>query len=85
MWSTIDRVYQLLQDFKLVIHESCVQLLSEITAYARVLKNGEPTEAIENKEAFHSIDALRYICAWLTEPGDEGQVVYMPVQIGPQY
>ena len=33
----------------------------------------------------NSLDALRYLVSWLTEPGDNGELVYMPVQIGPAY
>ena len=84
VWAGIDRVSQLLADYKLLVHEDCVNLLSEIGSYKRVLKDGQPTEAIENKDAFHVLDALRYIVAWLTEPG-EGQIVYSPVPIGPNY
>jgi hypothetical protein len=85
VWEGIDRVYQLLKDFALVIHDSCPMLLGELEDYKRKLVNGVPTEAIENKEAYHLADALRYLVAWLTgeEVGEE--VVYRPVQLGPRY
>lgn len=85
VWAGIDRVYQLLKEFKLVIHDSCPNLLSEIGSYSRKLKDGEPTENIEDKEKFHCLDSLRYAIAWLTEPGDETRVVYAPVRIGPDW
>ena len=86
LWVGIDRVYQLLKDFALVVHDSCPQLLSEIGGYRRRLKDGVPTENIEDKETFHLLDALRYAVVWLTELGGGGdQVVYRPVQIGPSY
>jgi len=85
VWAGIDRVNQLLRDFSMVIHDACPQLLSEITDYRRRLKDGVPTENIENKEQYHLLDALRYLAAYLIGPEDRAQVVYHPVQIGPQW
>lgn len=85
VWSGIDRIYQLMQDYKLLIHDCCINLLSEIGAYSRIYRNGEPTDTIENKEQFHAVDSARYLCAFLTQPDDRGQVVYMPTRIGPEY
>ena len=85
VWAGIDRVNRLLRDFAMVIHDSCPQLLSEITDYRRKLKDGEPTETIENKEQYHLLDALRYLCAYLMGPQEQAEVVYRPVQIGPQW
>ena len=85
VWSGIDRVNQLLRDHALVIHDSCPQLLSEITDYRRKLKDGEPTEQIENKEQYHLLDSLRYLVAYLMGPQEQQEVVYRPVQIGPQW
>ncbi|NIV30655.1 MAG: terminase, partial [Anaerolineae bacterium] len=50
VWAGIDRVYQLLKDFRLVIHDSCPMLLSQLGDYRRKLKAGEPTDKIEDKE-----------------------------------
>lgn len=85
VWAGIDRVYQLLKDFKLVIHDNCPNLLSEIGSYRRRLKDGVPTEAIESKESFHMLDALRYIVAWLTEPGERVEVIDTTRPIGPRW
>jgi len=85
VWAGIDRVNQLLRDHALVIHDSCPQLLSEITDYRRKLKDGEPTDQIENKEQYHLLDGLRYLCAYLMGPQEQSEVVYRPVQIGPQW
>jgi hypothetical protein len=82
VWATIDRVYQLLKDTNLVIHDSCPELLSEIGDYRRKLKDGEPTEVIESKETYHMVDCLRYGCAFLLGPQEQTDVVYRPVQIG---
>ncbi len=85
VWSGIDKVYQLMADFKLVIHDCCINLLSEIGSYVRAMKDGVVTDTIEHKERFHAADSLRYLCAFLCEPTEQGQVVYAPVQIGPSY
>jgi phage terminase large subunit len=82
VWAQIDRVYQLLKDFKLVIHDSCPQLLSEIGSYRRKLKDGVPTEEIEAKETYHGLDCVRGAVSWLAEPSIGQQVVYDPVRIG---
>ena len=81
VWSQIDKVYDLLKNSALVIHDNLLELLSEIGSYQRVLKDGIPTESIENKDSFHLLDALRYLVAFLTA-GEISEVVYEPVQIG---
>ena len=76
VWLGIDRVYQLLSDWSLVVHDSCVNLLSEIGNYRRKLdRGGNPTEAIESKEDFHLLDALRYVVAELTQPATTEEVI----------
>jgi len=83
VWVGVDRVYQLLKDFRLVIHDCCIGLLSEIGDYRRKLaKDGTPTEAIESKERYHLLDALRYIVVYLSEPRETAQVIYPLQQIG---
>ena len=78
----IDRVISLLEEFRLVIHDNCIGTLSDISDYRRKMgKDGTMTEAIENKEMYHFADALRYIVAWLVEPGQTRQVVYSPLRI----
>jgi len=82
VWEGIDRVIQLLADGALVVHDCCVNLLSEIGSYRRKLSRaGEPTEVIERKDEYHGLDCLRYVVAWLT--GQERmEVVYAPKRIG---
>lgn len=82
VWSQIDKVYNLLKEFKLVIHDNCEQLLSEIGEYRRKLKDGEATDEIEDKEKYHMLDALRYAIGWLSEPVERSEVVYNPIRIG---
>ena len=71
VWATIDRVIQLLRENRLLIHDCCEGLLSQIGSYQRKIVNGEPTEDILNKETFDIIDALRYPIAWLTQPEEQ--------------
>jgi phage terminase large subunit len=82
VWAGIDRVYNLLKEGSLVIHDCCQNLLNEIGAYKRKTINGMVTEMIEEKERFHMLDALRYAIVLLSggEPG--AQTIYDPVQIG---
>lgn len=63
----IDRVYDLIKSRRLRVFRSCVGLLDEIGRYSRKLDdNGQPTEAIEDKDTFHRLDALRYVASGLT-------------------
>lgn len=81
VWVGIDRVYQLLAEFRLVVHDSCVGLASEIGDYRRkVGRDGIATEKIANKENYHLLDALRYVIAWLTQPREEVGVIQLPWQ-----
>lgn len=85
LWVGIDRVNQFLDERRILIHDSCPNLLSEIGTYRRKMKDGTPTEAIEDKEIYHLLDGLRYAIVWLTEPTEETRVLYMPATIGPPY
>lgn len=83
VWAGIDRVYQLMRDFSIVIHDNCINLLSEVGSYRRKVINGITTEQIENKDTYHLLDALRYIVAYLTGPKEERtEVIYDPIRIG---
>jgi hypothetical protein len=81
-WPGIDRVNELLTDFALVVHDCCVNLLSEIASYRRVMKDGIPTDAVEDKHSFHLLDCLRYLVVGLTGPREDVGVSYAPVQVG---
>ena len=86
VWVGISRVYELFKDVALVIHSNCEHLLDELGSYQRQRdKAGNTTEKIKDKTRFHMLDSLRYICAWLTEPREEGGLVYMPTRIGPNW
>lgn len=79
VWIGIDRVYQLLKEHRLIIHNCCIGLLSEIAGYRRkVGKDGAASEMIEGKEIYHLLDSLRYAVAWLTEPKETEEVARLP-------
>jgi len=71
VWSQIDKVIQLLREFRLVVMDNCVNLLNEIGAYKRKSVGGVVTDQIENDENFHLLSALRYIIAWLSTPEEQ--------------
>ena len=82
VWAGIDRVYALLKDFNIVIHDSCPNLLAQLGDYRRKLKDGIATDKIQDKEDYHLPDALRYLVAWAAAPLEGTRVVYDPVRIG---
>jgi len=84
VWVGIQRVYSLLKTNHMVIHDDCPQLLDELGKYQRVRdrSTGEIENKIKDKDKFHLGDSLRYACAWVTEPGEQRQFMYMPVEIG---
>ena len=84
VWSGIDRVNQMLIDDAIVVHDCCSNFLTEIGSYRRKIVNDQPTENIENKDAYHLLDALRYITSYLTD-GQMSRIVYDPVQIGAEW
>lgn len=76
VWLGIDRIYQLLKDWQLVIHDSCPHILSEIGSYRRKMgRDGNPTEAIESKNDFHLLDSARYVIASISQPAATEEVI----------
>jgi hypothetical protein len=60
----IDRVIGLFKMNRLFVFETCTGLRSELGTYSRELDAaGEPLERIDDKEKFHRLDALRYVCS----------------------
>ena len=88
VWAGIGRIQGLMREGRLFIHDCCVNLLSEIGDYRRKQnrRTGEFTDDVENKEAYHGIDSLRYVLGFLTGSGEEtrDQVVDYSVPIGPR-
>jgi len=85
VWSGIDKVNELIRDDLIVIHDCCINLLSEIGDYRRKMKHGQATDQIENKDQYHLLDALRYAIVWLTYSSPGLQIVYKPETIGGTY
>lgn len=56
----IDRVDQLIRQFRVYIFDDLRELIDEIMSYSREIKNGEVTKNIKDKATFHLMDALRY-------------------------
>lgn len=69
----INRVYGAFQARELLIFDDCTGLIGELESYRRKLDaQGAPTEAIEEKQTFHRLDALRYIIGWLKRTNKPG-------------
>lgn len=69
----IDRLYAGIKQGKLLVMDHLTILREMLRTYSRVLDDrGEPTEAIEDKETYHVLDAGRYIGAWLFRPPARG-------------
>ena len=66
----IDRVYEAHKKDAIVVFNDLTGYLEEKRTYARKLDDkGDPTEAIENKETFHFMDAERYIIGYIKRKG----------------
>jgi len=79
VWVGIDKVYQLLSEFRLVFHDCCTNLISEAGDYRRKMgRDGTAQETIENKDTYHVLDSLRYVVVWLMEPKEITEVARLP-------
>jgi hypothetical protein len=60
----IDRVIARIKTRRLIVFKTCRVLLDELGTYSRVVDaTGATTQEIKNKEKFHALDALRYLCS----------------------
>jgi hypothetical protein len=65
----IDRVIGLIKESRLYVFDTCIGLLDELGTYSRkVDSQGQILTEIENKSAFHRIDALRYVTQGMLRP-----------------
>lgn len=65
----IDRVFAAHAAGQIVAFSDLAGYLEEKTTYSREVNEvGDPTEEIEDKHAFHFMDAERYIVGWLRDP-----------------
>lgn len=70
----INRVYGTHARNEIIVFDDLTGYLEEKQTYSRELDDtGEPTEAIEDKNTFHRLDAERYIIGWL-RPADPGGI-----------
>lgn len=78
--SGIDHVTKLLKAFRLYVFDTCEGTLDEFGTYRRKLDElDHPTEEIQNKHAYHHLDALRYVVVGVShEPTVEGGTVSIP-------
>jgi hypothetical protein len=71
--SGIDHVIELFKTNRLFVHESCTGLIDELGTYSRELNaDGQPTDKIRDKSAYHRLDCLRYIASILGQPEGVG-------------
>jgi hypothetical protein len=58
----INRVIALLKEKQLFVFDTCTGIIDEFGTYSRELDaNGQATEKIKDKAAYHRLDALRYV------------------------
>lgn len=71
----ITRMYGLIKTNRFRIFNTCTKTLDQIASYSRVVDDaGEPTEAIEDKDSYHLMDACRYILGWYSVHGHGGGI-----------
>lgn len=80
VWSQIDKVIQMLRANKLVVFESCSNLLNEIGSYRRKTVGGVVTDEIDHDENYHLLSCLRYVVAWLATPTEQVTLERLPMQ-----
>ena len=86
VWVGIDAINDLLKSQRLVIHDCCPQLLSEIPDYRRARsRDGYFTDNIEDKDRYHANDSLRYLVVYIMEAPEEEQIIIPYEPIGPSY
>lgn len=74
--SGIDHVITLLKTFRLYVFDTCAGTLDELGTYRRRLDAlDQPTQEIHNKNAYHHLDALRYVVVGV-EDMEIDQIVY---------
>lgn len=62
----IQRAYGMIKERRFVVFDTLTGFRDQMTSYSRELdEQGEPTERIEDKEAYHYLDAGRYLLSYL--------------------
>jgi len=66
----IDRVITLHKTNNYRVFNNCTHYLAQKADYRRKLDNNNlPTEAIQDKEKYHFMDAERYVASYITQHG----------------
>lgn len=79
----IDRVYGWHKADRLFVFDDLAGYLEQKQTYSRELdENDQPTEAIEDKETYHLMDAERYILGWLADPATVQQATIPDALVG---
>ena len=66
----IGRVYATIKTGRLRVCENCPRLIDDLNSYSRPVDDaGNVLEGLEDKETYHSADALRYPMSWLNRLG----------------
>jgi len=85
VWSQIMRVYATFASDQLLIFNHCANIKAELGSYQRRKDaQGNPTNDILEKSRFDGCDCLRYIITWLSDPGEQRRVLYLPNIINPR-
>jgi len=72
----IDRIDSLFAQDRLFVFDGLYGILSELGTYSRELDaDGEPSEKIKDKQKYHRMDALRYLCGAFPAVGPPEVVV----------
>lgn len=70
------RLYGLIKERRFLVMAHLRGLRDQIGTYSRVLDaQGEPTEAIEDKETYHYLDGVRYFAAEIVAPRKTARVI----------
>lgn len=73
----IDRIYQLIAEGRLVVHDSCPKLISELETFSRVVgENGDVLDELDDEPSFHGIASLRYIASFILRTGPAVDVFF---------
>jgi hypothetical protein len=74
--SGIDRVIQLLRQFRLYVFDDCNGVLDQLGRYSRkVNSQGESLDEIKDKTTYHYLDALRYVVIGITDPPPSKEII----------
>lgn len=73
----IDRIYQLIAEGRLVVHDSCPKLISELETFSRVVgENGDVLDDLDDEPSYHGVASLRYIASWILRTGPAVDVFF---------